>query len=189
MINLITQRPSILNMVLFLFSFFIQFKFKFFTIIIVILSYLYIDFNFFIIHLYLDNPKTLNNKINFIKKLATDFQNHHLDPKDILNYNAIFKIDIFVFLVLIPITIILFLNLIKIINLNHNIECLFLSYLFVILFSCISLANHYFCHAITHQDEIKNKTYNLKYLNFCKNIIYYLTINFIKNIIKKQKKK
>ncbi len=161
MIKLITQKPSILNMVLFLFC--ISFlKFKLFMIIIMVLSYLYTDFTFFIMHLYLDHPKTLDSKINFIRELAIDFQKHHLNPKEILNYNAISKIDIITSLVLVPASVFLLLNLVNMNDLSTITEYVLLFFSFILLFSFIALGNHYFCHAITHQDQLEKKNTQFK---------------------------
>jgi hypothetical protein len=164
--DLIIQKPSFINIVLFLFCSVFLIKLKLFTIIILVFSYLYTDFTFFIMHLYLDQSKTLDSKINLIKNLAIDFQNHHLNPKDFLNYNSVSKIDILNSLVLIPNSIFLLLKLINVYNLSNSEEYILLFFLFISLFSFIALANHYFCHAITHQDELNKKNNQFKIFKF-----------------------
>jgi len=115
-------------------------------IVLTICGYVYMDYYFFIGHCFLDRLENQESRIGFIRDLANEFKIHHDTPRNILNENHVAYTNLLVFFTILLVFVYLSLN-------DNLLSFAFLSFI-VSIVGVIGSANHYYCHRITHEQNL-----------------------------------
>jgi len=158
---LVTQRPSYINLIILSYIFYEIKNIFLIDLIIFFFSYIYCDYWLFLLHIFLDQLQTTKSSIQFISILAKSFQEHHLDPKAIIDSNHLSDIDKLLLFSNLP----CFLYMIFYEITDTNSTLIKFS-LFTSILGIIASTNHYYCHAITHKSSLIKLNLQYKIFSF-----------------------